>query len=257
MVFVTAELYENAGVDVIKDNENYFWVKIKVVQDGLGIKNMRDAVRKQMQSIFETKKLNEEQNRKYVRPKNEIDKKLKNDLPHYKYARNDIMEKIIKNCSRVKSSNDGVKRQDKEKQRHNFRELLGFKENQIFETKVYSIIKRVKKVFIRQKIIEQYRVERYFIDLYFPEHKLGIEVDENVHLDRSKIKEQEREETIKTLGITLIRINPDKDGFDIFDEISEIQNFIYESGIKIGKKLEKSKIIEDLERSVGLIKMSR
>ena len=28
MVFITAELYENAGVDVIKDNENYFWVKI-------------------------------------------------------------------------------------------------------------------------------------------------------------------------------------------------------------------------------------
>ena len=38
MVFVTAEAYENAGVDLIKNNENYFWVKMKDVQDGLGIK---------------------------------------------------------------------------------------------------------------------------------------------------------------------------------------------------------------------------
>ena len=38
MVFITAEAYKNARVDVIKDNENYFWVKMKDVQDGLGIK---------------------------------------------------------------------------------------------------------------------------------------------------------------------------------------------------------------------------
>ena len=60
-------------------------------------------------------------------------------------------------------------------------------------------------------MIDQYRVEKYFIDLYFPEHKLEIEIDENGHIDRSKIKEQKREDTIKNLSITLIRINPDKD----------------------------------------------
>ena len=65
-------------------------------------------------------------------------------------------------------------------------------------------------------MIEQHKTDKYFIDLYFPEHKLGIEVDENGHLDRLKVKEQEREETIKNVGITLIRINPDKKGFDIF-----------------------------------------
>ena len=75
-------------------------------------------------------------------------------------------------------------------------------------------------------------------------------------MDRSKAKEQEREETVKGLGITLIRINPDKEGFDIFDEISEIQDFIYESGLKIGEELKKNKIVEDLERSVRIIKMS-
>ena len=51
-------------------------------------------------------------------------------------------------------------------------------------------MKRIKKIFKKQAIIEQYRVEKYFIDIFFPVHKLGIEIDENGHLDRSEIKEQ-------------------------------------------------------------------
>ena len=39
---------------------------------------------------------------------------------------------------------------------------------------------------------EQYRVKNYFIDFVFPEHKLGIEIDENGHIDRSETKEQEK-----------------------------------------------------------------
>ena len=134
--------------------------------------------------------------------------------------------------------------------------MLGFKENQIFETKEYSIIKRIKKVFIKQKIIDQFKIDKYFIDLYSPEHKLGIEIDENCHLDRLKIKEKEREETIKNVGITLIRINPDKDGFDILIKIGEIQNFIYESVLRIGQELRKNKMIEDLQKSLQIIKLS-
>ena len=88
------------------------------------------------------------------------------------------------------------------------------------------------------------------------EHNLGIEIDENGHIDRSEIKEQEREETIKNAGITLIIINPDKEGFDIFIKTGKMQRFIYESTLKIGEELKKNKMIEDLERSVKIIKMS-
>ena len=94
------------------------------------------------------------------------------------------------------------------------------------------------------------------IDLFFPVHNVGIEIDENGHTDRSEIKEQEREETIKNAGVTLVRINPDKEAFDIFHEISETQDFIYESGLKIGEKLQKNKMIEDLDRSVSIITLS-
>ena len=86
---------------------------------------------------------------------------------------------------------------EKEKERENFRQLLGFKENEVYETKEYSVVKRINKIFKRQKITEKYRVEKYFIDIFFPVHNLAIEIDENDHLDRPEIKEQEREDTKK------------------------------------------------------------
>ena len=228
---------------------------MKDVENGLGLNRLGGMVENKICGIYEIKHLTKKQRKKYKRTAGEISKELKNDPENCKYLRNDVMEEVIKNCRGVKSINDNRNRLDKRKQRNNFRQLLGFKENQIFETKEYSIVKQIKKVFIGQKIIEQYRVEKYFIDLYFPDHKLGIKVDENCHLDRSEIKEQEREETIKNLGTTLIRVNPDQEGFDIFIKIGEIQDFIYKSGLKIGEELKKNKMIEDLERSVRLKKI--
>ena len=148
------------------------------------------------------------------------------------------MEKIIKNCRKVRKCNDGVSRLDKEDQRQNLRIILGFKENEIYERKEYSIVKRIRKIFKKQAIIEQYRVEKYFIDLFFPVHKLGIEIDENDYLERSEIKEQKREQTIKQAGISIIRINPDKENYD--GEIGEIQDFIYESDKKLAEESTKN-----------------
>ena len=137
------------------------------------------------------------------------------------------MEKIIKICKGVKKCIDGMNRMEKENQRENFRSLLGFKENDIFQRKEYSITLKIKKVFPNEIINEQYKVNKYFIGLIFPVHKLGIEIDENGHMDRFEIKERERQEIIKKeTGFKNIRINPDKENFDIFDEIGKIQNFI-------------------------------
>ena len=167
--------------------------------------------------IYEIKRLTKKQRRKYKRTTSEISKKLKKDSQNCKYARNDVMEEVIKNCRGVKQCNDDITRLDKEKQRNNFRQLLGFKENKIFETKEYSVVKQIKKGFKRQKIINQFKDDKDFNNLYFPNHKLEVEIDENGQVDRSEIKEQEREETIRNLGIKLIRINSNKKGFDIFD----------------------------------------
>ena len=52
---------------------------------------------------------------------------------------------MIKNCRGVEKSNDGINRLDKERQRENFRQLLSFKEKEIYESKEYSVVKRIKK----------------------------------------------------------------------------------------------------------------
>ena len=83
------------------------------VQNGLGFKNMPELVRREMCGEFETKDLRKEQKNKYIRKKKEINKTLENDLYNCKYARSDIMEKIIKNCRGVKKCNDGVYRTER------------------------------------------------------------------------------------------------------------------------------------------------
>ena len=133
MVFITIESYKN-------DNKYYFLVKMKDVENGFGIKNISDLLIKQMQGIFEIKKFTKEQKIKYIRSKFEIIKKFGDKKS--KYVRNDIMEKIIKNCKGVKQSNDGLKRLDKENQRQNFREFLGFKKIKYLKLKNIQILNK-------------------------------------------------------------------------------------------------------------------
>ena len=81
-----------------------------------------------------------------------------------------------------------------------------------------------------------------------------MEIDENGRLEqRTKNKEQKRE-TKKEAEITLIRINPDKKDFDIFDEISVIQDFIYKYGVKLEEQSTKKSLIEDTERLNKMVK---
>ena len=49
---------------------------------------------------------------------------------------------------------------EEENQRDNFRILLGFKENEVYESKECSIIKRIKKIFPNDIINEQYKVNK-------------------------------------------------------------------------------------------------
>ena len=92
-----------------------------------------------MYGIFETKNITKEPKKKYRRTKKEINKELKNDYYNYKCVKSDLIEKMIKNCRGVKKCSDDVNRMEKENQRENFRSLLGFKENDIFQWKEYSI----------------------------------------------------------------------------------------------------------------------
>ena len=124
MVVITIESYKNTEVHTITvKNKELFWVKIIDVQNGLGIKNMSDLVRRKICGIFEKNDLTENEKNKYIRSEYEITKKPIDNTQN-KYARSDIVEEIIKNCRGVKNCNDGVNRTEKNNQRDNFRSLF-------------------------------------------------------------------------------------------------------------------------------------
>ena len=77
MVVITVEAYQNARVHTITvKNKDFFWVKMKDVQDRLGIKNITDPLRKEMYGRFDTKDLAEKEEMKYIRSKYQITKKI-------------------------------------------------------------------------------------------------------------------------------------------------------------------------------------
>ena len=100
------------------------------------------------------------------------------------------------------------------------------------------------KVCASKKILLQHYVLGYRTDLYFPKHKLAIQIDEKGHKDRNKYKETERQKAIeKDLDCKFIRINPDEKYHT--DEIGKIYNHInrsFEQSLigKISKRLTES-----------------
>ena len=55
MVVITVQNYADAEVHTITvENRELFWVKMIDVQNGLGIQNISDLVRKDIQGIYET-----------------------------------------------------------------------------------------------------------------------------------------------------------------------------------------------------------
>ena len=101
MVVITVEAYQNSRVHTVTvKNKDYCWIKVKDVQNGLGVKNIRDLLRKEMWGIFGKKDLTKEEIKEHIRSENEI---TKNPTDNYlrKYVKNGIIEKIIKNCRGV------------------------------------------------------------------------------------------------------------------------------------------------------------
>ena len=108
-----------------------------------------------------------------------------------------------------KKCNDGVNRLEKEKQRENFRTILGFKEHHMKVTEK-TTLDSIKNAFKGENIQTHYRSLEYEINLYFHDYKLAVEIDEKDHLDRDMNRERERQKALeKEVGCKFISINPD------------------------------------------------
>ena len=70
--------------------------------------------------------------------------------------------------------------------------------------------------------------------MYFSKHDFAVKIDEKGHADRNQGKENERQTKIEKYSDCKFfhKINPDAEDFDIFLEISKIQNYIIQSNEK-------------------------
>ena len=231
MVVITVEKYTNAGVrTIIVKNKKLFWVKMIDVPKGFGFKNMADLVIKEICGIFETKNPTEEQKKKYIKTESEITKKPADDSK-YTYACSNTMAKIIKNCRGVNKCNDGINRMKKEKS------LLRFKKHDIMKVIETTTLESLKDTFEGENIQTHYRVLGCEIDIYIHDHKLAVEIDEKDHQYRDISSEIERQKALeKELGRKLIRINLDKENFNIFKAQNEIFRHIKDSTKELTKK---------------------
>ena len=151
-MILTIENFVNAGVKTVQIKDvKHFWVKMKDVGDGLELKNMSDTIIKEINGT------NCNDCEKYKCSLQELTGNMDDNMKD-KYIRNDIAEKIIKNCGRVKKTKDNTNRSSRERQRQNFRLLLGFVEHDFFLTKEQSIINKLLETFSREEISLQHFV---------------------------------------------------------------------------------------------------
>ena len=102
MAVITVEKCKNAKVNTVKvGNKELFSIRMIDIQNGLGLKNMSDLVRKEIHGIFSTDKPTNKQIKAYKRSLQKLTKCPMDDSK-IKYVRSDLIERIVKNCRGVK-----------------------------------------------------------------------------------------------------------------------------------------------------------
>ena len=162
----------------------------------------------------------------YIKHRYELVDKSKKQ-PDRRFLRSGLALKVIMDCRTDESCYLKI--------------VLGFKLDDVINTKEQTVLKSIKDAFEGEDMQTQYSFLGYRIDLYFHKHKLAIEVDELGHADRNLSNEIERQKTLeKELDCVFITINPDGKNFTIFKEINKIHRHI--------KKSTKNSLIDDLSK---------
>ena len=104
MFDISFEKYIDAKLCTITvGNKELFWVRMRDVQERLGVKYMSDLVRKEIHGIFETKTPIKDQIRKYKRREKELDI---NCNATFVYVCSNLMSRIIKMAEVKKEKTD-------------------------------------------------------------------------------------------------------------------------------------------------------
>ena len=129
-----------------------------------------------------------------------------------------------------------------------FRDNSGVKQNDKVSHKQQSLGLRRKKLFSNEEIIEEHFALHYKTDFTFKKHMLAVEIDEKGHNERPANYERERQEDLEKFGYYFIRINPDKSGFDDYEEFGRVSSYIAKSIKKQTEELTKKSLIGCLSK---------
>ena len=117
MIDIIVKKYTDAKFCTITvSNRELFWIRMHDMQEGLGVKNMSDLVRKEIHGISETKNRTKDQIRKCKIREKELDD---NCNATFMYVRSDLMSRIIKNFRGEKRRGEPKKTKKKQKNKKN------------------------------------------------------------------------------------------------------------------------------------------
>ena len=128
------------------------------------------------------------------------------------------------------------------------RDNSGVKQNDKVSHKQQSLGLRLKKLFSSEEIMEEYFALHYKTDFTFKKHMLAVEIDEKCHNERPANYERERQEDLEKFSYYFIRINPDKSGFDNYEEFGRVSSYIAKSIKKQTEELTKKSLIGCLSK---------
>ena len=109
----------------------------------------------------------------------------------------------------------------------------------------------IKNAFEGENMQTHHRVLGYETDIYFHDYKLAVGIDGYNDDDRDIGCEIERQKALeKELGCKFIRINPNKESFNVFKAINEIFRHIKESNKKPTEKSTKTSLVDELSNKL-------
>ena len=109
-----------------------------------------------------------------------------------------------------------------------FRKKFGVNQHDKVWRKQQSLGLRLKKLLPNEEIIEENFELQYRTDFTFKKRMLIVEIDEKGHVDRDLDYERKRQKELEKLNYHIIRINPDKPGFDDYEEFCRVSTYIAE-----------------------------
>ena len=81
---------------------------------------------------------------------------------------------------------------------------------------------------------------------------LVVEIDEKGQIEKPPNYEKERQEDLGMVGCYFIRINPDKPGFNDYEEFGRVSSYIAKLIKKQTEELTKKSLIDDLQKDLEL-----